>query len=119
MFSVRNAAIAPVGTALTSGTLRRGMEVDPAAFRRSSPPCLFGFMVSRGIKYVIRYTILSLCLFFVFTQACNFLQSMSLNHKIIQFSSFGPSGDARCLLFQRRLFPAINSRVKHYMLFLA
>lgn len=72
-----NAVIAPVGTTLTSGTLRRGMEVNPAEFQRS---CLFGFMVSQGIKYVIRYTILSLCLFIVFAQACNFVQSVSLNH---------------------------------------
>lgn len=91
---LRNAVITFVGTALTSGNLRPGMKVSPTEFQRSSWPCLFGFMVSRGIKYVIRYTILFLCLFIVFGQACNFVQSVIKSQRIIQFSSFRPSEGA-------------------------
>lgn len=75
---LRNAVIAPIGRALTAGNLHPGMEVHPTEFQRSSWPCLFGFMVSWGIKYVIRYIFL-LFVYLLFLVSLAILCSMSLN----------------------------------------
>lgn len=73
-----------------------------------------GHQVCNQIYYSLSLFIYCFCSGLQFCAIC-----VIKSQRIIQFSSFGPSGDARCVLFQQRLFPAINdSPVKHYMLFL-
>lgn len=116
--------IAPVGSALTPGHVRHGLEVNSTEFQWSCWPCLFGFYGETGrqicnrilLGYCYSAYYLSLSLFLYFS---SFTLSISVwvikLWGIIQFSSFGPPEDRMLFVFLAvGLFPLPSCKwVKH------